>query len=145
MTVAVISGARPTLAPFRDSDIEWEFFRCGGKGGQNVNKVSSGARGRHRPSGLVAECREERDQGKNRARCVEKLRAAYYGGADAKARATEDAARRTQVGSGMRGDKVRTYRERDDIVTDHRTENRTRLTDLQRGNWHAFKRDPVSA
>ena len=139
VTVAVLDGSAPVLTEIREADLEWDFFCAGGPGGQNQNKVSSGARLRHLPSGFVTECREERDQPKNKARCREKLARALREGALERHQTAQNASRRSQMGSGERGDKTRTYRVQDDVVTDHATGRKTRLSLLSRGDWDALK------
>lgn len=139
MTVAVLDHAAAAVPRVREGDVTYEFFRSGGPGGQNVNKVSSGVRIRHIPTGIATECRETRDQGKNRKIALEKLQTILDAGAQGAAAQRERDDRRGQVGSGMRGDKIRTYREKDDVVTDHKYGNQTRLSKLLKGDWDDLK------
>ena len=135
MTVAVLGSAKQQDLTIRESDLEWETFRSGGPGGQNQNKVESGARVHHRPSGLTIESRTEKEQGRNKARCLEKLRKQLVASANAKAQSEANSKRKDQIGTGMRGDKILTYRSQDDTVTDHRSKKKTRLSLIMRGNY----------
>ena len=139
VTVAVLPEGRSEASRVRASDVTMEVFRSGGPGGQHQNKTSSGVRLRHVPTGTVVESREERDQYKNGRRAMEKLEEALETAAREAAFSEEAGNRRSQVGSGMRGDKIRTYRVRDDRVTDHRTGLQTSLTKIERGDWSDIK------
>jgi len=136
VTVAVL-GASGSAPPFRPELIEWEFFCTGGPGGQNQNKVASGARGRL--GDLVVESREARDQGGNRKAVVEKMRRQWFESHAAGVAAARNESRRTMIGAGERGDKIRTYREQDDLVKDARSGRKTTLTRLRRGDWSGLK------
>jgi peptide chain release factor 1 len=118
-TVAVLPEIPETEVSIRPEDIEWDFFRSGGKGGQNVNKVSSAVRIRHKPTGIVVSCQTERDQYQNRQVALSMLRAKLWEREELKAAATMGAAR-SVIGRGMRAEKIRTYNFPQNRVTDHR-------------------------
>ena len=135
VTVAVISAEGPSITEVRESDLRWDFFASGGPGGMNQNAVNSGARVYHSPSGLMFECREERNQHQNRQRCLEKLRRALREGAHSSHHQKQNDSRRSQVGSGERGDKIRTYSIPRNSVVDHRTGTKWPFDKLERGEW----------
>jgi peptide chain release factor 1 len=118
-TVAVLPEIPETEVYIRPEDIEWDFFRSGGKGGQNVNKVSSAARIRHKPTGIVVSAQTERDQYQNRQVALSMLRAKLWELEESKTAATMGAAR-SIIGRGMRAEKIRTYNFPQNRVTDHR-------------------------
>jgi len=132
VTVAVLDVPDTGAFVLRDADIEVLVTKDTGPGGQHRNKTESCIVMRHLPTGLEAKA-ASRDQHQNRrqARAVLEARmAAYF--AD-KAQTARNADRRGQVGSGMRGDKIRTYRVRDDVVIDHRSGTKMRLSALLTG------------
>lgn len=133
VTVAVLAPM-PGVPPLRSSDIEETLFcKAAGPGGQNVNKTATACRLRHKPSGVVVECCTERCQKQNRETALRLLTAKVQTAAKEQHEASHAQSRREQVGSGMRGDKVRTYRVRDDRVTDHRSGKKVALAKVMRG------------
>lgn len=118
-TVAVLPEIPESDVVVRPEDIEWEFFRSGGKGGQNVNKVSSAARIRHKPTGIVVSAQTERDQYQNRQVALSLLRAKLWE-RELMHREAALSDQRSVIGRGMRAEKIRTYNFPQNRVTDHR-------------------------
>lgn len=119
-TVAVMPELEDIDIHVEPSDLEWDFFRGGGHGGQNVNKVSSAVRLTYKPTGIVVTCSEERDQSKNRDKAEKKLRQILWEQQENKQLLEMSAERLAQVGTGMRNEKIRTYNFLQDRITDHR-------------------------
>ncbi len=117
------------------ADLKTDTFRASGAGGQHVNKTDSAIRITHLPTGTVVECQEERSQHKNRARAMSLLRARLLDAERSKQSAAQAESRRLQVGTGDRSQRIRTYRYKDNLVTDHRIGlNLYRLTEIMQGD-----------
>lgn len=119
-TVAILPKLKKVIIEIHPNDLQWDFFRSGGKGGQNVNKVSTAVRLTHIPTGTVVECQEERFQGKNREKALEILNSRIFNLMQEQAVKHVADIRTTQVGTGERNEKIRTYNYPQSRVTDHR-------------------------
>jgi peptide chain release factor 1 len=119
-TVAVLPEPTEVQIEIKREDVRRDTFRSGGPGGQHQNKTESGVRLVHLPTGVVAESRSERSQHKNEAMCWRVLRTKIYEQMVEKERAQRAAERKSQIGSGDRSERIRTYNFPQNRVTDHR-------------------------
>lgn len=143
-TVAVLPELNKIEIDIRPEDLKMEFFRSGGAGGQNVNKVSTAVRLYHLPTGVVVECQEERTQLKNREKAMSMLQSRIYTLMQEQQVKDISDIRSEQVGSGERSEKIRTYNFPQDRITDHRiNKNWHNLDAIMRGEIDNMLKDTV--
>jgi peptide chain release factor 1 len=133
VTVAVLPEPTETQFTLNPGDLVWAFSRGSGPGGQNRNKTETAVDLTHKPTGVKVHCESERSQHQNKALALSMLRARIWAAKVEKDQEALATARRTQVGSGQRGDKVWTVRTQDDVVTYHPTGQKFRLKDYLEG------------
>ena len=119
-TVAVLPEMEEVDVQINPADIEMQVFRSSGAGGQHINKTSSAVRLIHKPSGIVVACQEERSQVQNREKCMRMLASKLYEIEQERLSSEVTGLRRSQVGTGMRNERIRTYNFPQGRVTDHR-------------------------
>lgn len=135
VTVAVLPEPTAVDVVINDRDLDWATCRGSGPGGQNRNKVESAVILTHTPTGISVRCENERSQEQNRRTALAVLRARLWEARENEVHSARAEDRKKQVGSGMRGDKRRTIREQDGVVTDHITGKRWRFKEYERGDW----------
>ena len=135
VTVAVFDPDTVVGKQLSYQDVDIATARGSGPGGQNRNKTESCVIVTHKATGLQVRIDNERSQQQNKALAMKVMAARLYDAERERQRAAKETDRKQQVGTGQRGDKVRTYRTQDDQVTDHRTGLKTRLSRWYNGDW----------
>lgn len=133
ITVAVLKEVSQQEVQIRDGDLEWHFSRGTGPGGQHKNKTDTCVQLTHKPTGLTVRC-DGRSQHANKISALSILRARIKDVENNQIHNTANNSRQQQIGSGMRGDKVRTIRVKDDIVVDHKLNKKTRYSKYVKGD-----------
>ena len=118
--MAVLPEMEQAEVDLRPEDVEMQVFRASGAGGQHINKTSSAVRLIHKPTGIVVSCQEERSQVQNREKCMHMLASKLYELEQGRIESEYAADRKSQVGTGMRNERIRTYNFPQGRVTDHR-------------------------
>jgi peptide chain release factor 1 len=135
ITVAVLPEPREHEVQLRDADLDFKYCRGSGNGGQHKQKTDSAVQLTHLPTGISVRCESERSQTQNKETAVAVLRARLAEASSSQASNERSQDRRQQIGSGMRADKRRTIRVRDDQVVDHQTGRVWKFKLYARGDW----------
>lgn len=132
VTVAALDDVRNDFH-FDESLMVVEYYRAPGKGGQKRNKVETACRLKYQ--NLIVTCCDERAKRQNYESALKVLKQRLAEHHRTSVHTATNSERQKQIGSGQRGDKIRTYRSQDDVMIDHRTDQKARLSDVLRGNW----------
>ena len=135
VTVAVLPEAEEVDVQINDGDLRIDVYRASGAGGQHVNKTESAVRITHLPTGIAVAMQEEKSQHKNRAKAMTILRARLYEQQRAALHATRAADRKSQVGTGDRSERIRTYNFPQGRVSDHRLADPLRIERMMAASW----------
>lgn len=135
ITVAVLPEVSDSQLQIRESDCEWQACRGSGNGGQAKQKTNSAVQLWHKPTGHMVRCESQRSQHQNRQTAMAMLRARLWSNRQAEAHGARSSARKSQVGSGMRGCKTWTIRYQDDCVVHHATNRRWTLSKYLKGDY----------
>lgn len=139
MTVAVLPEATEAQVKLDPQDVDIKTCRGSGAGGQHRNKTESAIQATHKPSGITVRVESERSQHQNRAEALSILRTRLLQHERESVKNSRDHDRRQQVGSGMRGDKIRTVAVQRDQVTDHRTNRQITVKKFMRGELEGLR------
>lgn len=140
VTVAVLNETGPKTIEVNPDDLIIDYYKASGAGGQHRNRTLSGCRIKHIPTGIIIERCTSRSSYQNKDSAMEDLKQRLQSAEYDRLNKRRNSKRKTQIGSGMRGDKIRTYREQDDTVIDHRSNKKASLKKLRRGDWGEIKR-----
>lgn len=133
ITVAVLDLQETDTIDIKESDLYVTTTKGSGPGGQHRNKTETCVIVKHMPTGVVVRCETERSQYQNKFLAIRILKRKIKESDDSKKQSAENSIRQSQIGSGERGDKIRTYRVKDDRIIDHRTGKKFSLTQWMRG------------
>lgn len=139
VTVAVLPESQSSSVNLDRGDVHIDTYVGSGPGGQHRNKTATAVRLTHRPSGLVVTCENERSQGQNKAQAFAELEARLSAAASEKAQQRANSERREQIGTGYRGDKIRTVQEQNGKVTNHINNRKCSLKNYLKGNLKAIQ------